>query len=702
MTETQWPLDLSTCDQEPIHIPGAIQAHGLLFGLDGDLKIRRVAGDYEAFLGSRADVIGQAIGDVIDIGQFDQRNPGPLAEFVCTVTRSDRTADVFVHRSSGELVVELEHASTHRRSGAEVLDALMPVLNRIAIAEDISEACSAAAEGVRRITGYDRVMVYHFLADETGQVTAESRAEDLDPFLNHRYPASDIPQQARALYLSNPVRVIPEVGYAPQPIRGGDSPLDLSGALLRSVSPIHIQYLKNMKVGASASFSLVREGVLWGLIACHNRTAKRIAHEEREMGHCVAIALMQSVGRLEEDGNQREALRLTRRREELLPVIAASDSIAEGMRRHADEIRRLVDADGVALLLDTQITCSGVTPRGAAVDILGQWLANEDRDQLVTDSLSQVHAPAAEWRATASGLLGSVVSRGPPLVILWFRSEEIETVNWAGNPHKPLEPGSTPGTLSPRHSFELWTEDVRGKSRPWRPAQQEAARRFASGIAEVGRQKILADLNRRLTSEVAEKDLLIRETHHRIQNSLQIVISMLRSQEVELNEEGARERLELARDRVLSVALVHRRLWRSEDLENINLGTFFSELIEELIRSWPPDWRDNVSLSVDTVQLSAHKALLIALVVSELLTNAVKHAYAGSAGPLSLTLRKTGRDTLVITVSDRGLGGTATARRDGFGSRLVQRLVNSMGGELQIAANDPGTSVTLRIPIAGE
>lgn len=701
MADAHEDLDLSVCDREPIHIPGAIQEHGLLLGLDSGLQIHHVAGDTEAVFGG-GDLIGRPLSDVMDVGSLELGAAGSLAKFIGTVTLSGKSYDAFLHRSSEEFVLEFEHAPACRRSGEEVLHILVPLMKRIADADDIRTASHAAAEGVREITGYDRVMIYHFLADETGQVIAEAREQNLETFLNHRYPASDIPRQARSLYLSNPVRIIPDVAYTPRPISGGHGPLDLSGALLRSVSPIHIQYLKNMEVGASASFSLVRDGELWGLIACHNSTAKPIAHEEREMGNCIATALMQSVGRLEEDSNQRVALRLTRRREELLPVIAASDSVPNGLRRHRDEIRRLIDADGVALMLDTEIVCSGVTPPEAGIREIGRWLSDEGLDQVATNSLSQIHAPAAEWTAAASGLLARVVSWSPRLVSLWFRSEEVETVNWAGNPHKSLQPGQTPGSLTPRLSFELWAETVRGTSRAWRPAEQDAATRFVASLAELGRQRILADLNRRLTSEVAEKDLLIRETHHRIQNSLQIVISMLRPQDGDSSEEGVRERLGQARDRVLSVALVHGRLWRSEDLQNLNLETFFAELIEELVRTWPPEWQDQVSLDLDAVKISAHRALLIALVVSELLTNAVKYAYAGSAGPLQLALRKTKGDCIVVTVSDRGSGKGANDGHEGFGSRLVQRLVDSMGGELTITPQNPGTSVKLRIPIAGE
>ncbi|HEX8262874.1 MAG TPA: GAF domain-containing protein, partial [Allosphingosinicella sp.] len=534
--------DLSACDREPIHIPGAIQPHGVLLALDQDLRVCRAGGDVQGLLGQEKDPLGLRLSDLIPALGVDLPDSEDQFCFVATVNMPAGELDLYAHSCGGELILELEPAPQERRSGAQVLGDLLPIVKQIGAAKDVTEAAAAAASGVRKITGYDRIMIYRFLEDQSGQVIAEARSPDVDSLLHHRYPASDIPQQARALYLRNAVRVIHDVDYSPAPIRGGRVPLDLTGALLRSVSPVHIQYLKNMEVGASASFSLVQADSLWGLVACHNRTARPIAHEEREMCRRVALALDQAVARLEEENSQREALRLTRRREELLPLLVAGESVSAALRVHLDELRRLVAADGIALLIDDDVVCGGVTPPEPAVRDLGRWLIDQSRDVLATNSLGALYAPAQAWTATASGLLGAVVARNPLTALLWFRAEEIETVKWAGNPHKPAEPGGSSAQLTPRRSFELWAETVRGRSRPWRANEQETVRRLVSSVAEVGRQKALAELNRQLTSEVAEKDLLMREMHHRVQNSLQLVTSMLQHHE----GEGAEEQLAVA------------------------------------------------------------------------------------------------------------------------------------------------------------
>jgi light-regulated signal transduction histidine kinase (bacteriophytochrome) len=694
--------DLTACDREPIHIPGAIQPHGVLLALDGEMRVRRAAGLLGPLLGFDGDPIGKPVAELVDLESIPLPKDAAQAEFAATIKAATGTVDVFAHRSGDELIVEFERAPGVRRTAAEVLRDMLPMVERTLAAPDIVSAANAAATGVAAITGYDRVMIYRFLDDGSGQVIAEARAAGIEPFLHHRYPASDIPQQARALYVRNPIRLIPDVAYAPAPVIGGEGPLDLSGALLRSVSPVHIQYLKNMQVGASASISLVRDDRLWGLIACHHRTPCEIHHEQREMCRRIAIALQHSANRLDEENTHREALRLTRRREELLPLIAAAETVPAGIRANIDDLRRLVSADGIAVLLGAEILANGITPPEAPTAALARWVVDEAApDQLVTNHLAAVYPRAAEWTASASGLLACIVSRAPLTAILWFRAEEVETVNWAGNPHKPAEPGSAPGQLTPRRSFELWAETVRGRSRSWRPSEQDAARRVASGLAEIARHKTLAELNRQLTGEVAEKDLLMREVHHRVQNSLQLVTSMLQLQEKEVGEANAEDQLQMARDRVLSVALLHRRLWRSEDLQNINLETFFGELLEGLISTWREDWRGQVSLDVVAVRAPAHEALIIALIVSELLTNAVKHAYGGAAGPISVTATEAGNGRLAIAIADKGVGTTGESRPGSFGSRLVQRLVASIHGELTIAPNSPGTAITLTVPLAG-
>lgn len=700
-------LDITACEREPIHIPGAIQPYGILLAIDEESRVV-AASDNAAELWESA--IGRPIAGLID----DRLLPGTgvddfvNARYAGQIERGPTAFDVFVHRTHQGRIVELERATLPRPGAIEVLNQMVSSSRSIGAAQDLPSASQAAAEAVRSLTGYDRVMVYRFLEDGSGEVIAEARSDDIDPLLNHRYPASDIPRQARALYLANPIRVIPDVGYTPVPLRSEREPVDLSGALLRSVSPVHIQYLKNMGVGASASVSIVHDGQLWGLIACHHRTARPIGHERREMARQVASALEAAIHRLEEEHLQREALRLTRKREELLPEIATAAGLGEGLSRNLEELWQLVPADGCAVVLEGETLTTGVTPPEPAVEKLAAWLVRPSSPAIwATTQLSRDYKPAAAWTAQASGLLSLVLSREPSTVIIWFRAEQIETVNWAGNPHEPLDPGAPAGTLGPRQSFQLWVEQVRGRSRSWRLNEQDAIRRLGERLNELGRNKALTRMNRYLgetldakEAALAEKDLLMREVHHRVQNNLQLVTSMLRLQEREIEDAGARRQLELARDRVKSISVLHRRLWRSDDLQLVDMDSFLGELVDDLANAWGSQWREQISVEIAPVRIPAQTALLLGIILTELLTNAFKHAYGGELGPISVGARASGTSGLTVVVADHGAGTDGSQKPGSFGSQLVQRLVQQISGKLEFSPNNPGTSITLTVPVA--
>src|SRR5690606_27515022 len=255
-----------------------------------------------------------------------------------------------------------------------------------------------------------------------------------------------------------------------------------------------------------------------------------------------------------------ESLRLIQRREEVLPYVAGSETLADGLARHPERLLGAIPADGVAVLLDAQVVTHGVTPPEPAVVDLAREALGRSRAVHASAWVSGSDPAAAGWCARASGLLSVVVSRHPAVAILWFRAEEIETVNWAGNPHAPADLGAD-GSLCPRRSFELWAEQVRGRSRAWRPNEVDAARQLGVRLQEIGERQALGELVGHLgetleskDAALAQKDLLMREVHHRVQNNLQLVTSMLRLQEGEIEDAASRRQLELARDRIHSIS----------------------------------------------------------------------------------------------------------------------------------------------------
>jgi light-regulated signal transduction histidine kinase (bacteriophytochrome) len=302
-------VDPTDCDREPIHVPGAIQPHGVLLVVDPPSgEVLQAAGDAQGLFGNGASPLGRRVGDVLgaplealaqSAGVLVRGEPVYLGS-VGPDPSGGSGIDVVAHERDGVVVLELERAPAFRPSAARLLGDARAVAAALEAAPDLARTCQAAVRELQRLTGFDRVMVYRFLEDGSGCVLAEDKAAGLPPFLNHHYPASDIPRQARELYVRNLVRVIPDVGYAPAPLEptvraGGRGPLDMSDCALRSVSPIHVRYLKNMGVGASMSVSVVRDGTLWGLVACHHRSPRPVPYELREVCKHVGQILSQQI-----------------------------------------------------------------------------------------------------------------------------------------------------------------------------------------------------------------------------------------------------------------------------------------------------------------------------------------------------------------------------------------------------------------------
>lgn len=706
--------DLTACDREPIHIPGSIQPHGVLLVADPDsLEVLQAAGAVElleaqgAWLGRS---LGAVIGDEVARRAAMTAQSGAVGGFIGRIDLGGgRLFDVLAHRSADVLLVEGEPASADHPPPSEVLGRLDEATASFERAASLQNLCERAVREVRRITGFDRVMAYRFLDDEAGVVLAEDKADDMPGFLNHHFPGSDIPRQARALYVRNRVRVIVDSAYTPSPLapeRGGP-PVDMSDCALRSVSPIHLQYLRNMGVGASASISIVVDDRLWGLIACHHRAPRLMPYEVRAMCRTLAAGVAQQIKARQEAEHLRERVRLRSLEDEIQGVLSREPELNTALAENLELIRRLLGADGAALLVGDDVQVAGRTPAPAALRALAAWAAPQAAAvPLTTDRLASLHPPAAAHRAQASGLAAIVVGgTEAPIVLMWTRAERRQVIEWAGNPHKAAQAGPD-GVLTPRASFQAWSQSVEGVSTPWSTAEVETAMRLQAELNDLLRHQTLAGLNRQLAALITEKDsalrqkeVLMREMNHRIQNSLQIVSGFLRLQARAAKDPAFEEAVEEARRRLGAVSLVHRRLYRADQIETIDMARYIEELWEEMAESLDPEWAKATRLHLTPVDAPTDRAVAIGLVATELIINASKYAYGGAPGPLDITLETHDGDLRLI-VADRG-GGKAKSTA-GFGSRMISAMVTQLSGILDYGDNRPGLRAVLSAPLAGE
>jgi light-regulated signal transduction histidine kinase (bacteriophytochrome) len=487
--------DLSNCEREQIHLAGSIQPHGALILLrEPDLTIVQASLNAASLLGLGEPIVGRTLTDLEgDLADQLRLYDGVALDSVpvalrCRLSRGAKEFDGLVHRPpNGGLIIELEPASLNLDLSRTVADALEKIVD----SPSLRILCDETARIFKDIAGYDRVMVYRFDDDGHGEVFSEVREPHLEAFLGNRYPASDIPQIARRLYIRNRVRVLVDVGYAPvpleprlSPITGGD--LDMSLCFLRSMSPIHIQYLKNMGVGATLVVSLVVGGKLWGMVSCHHYAPRRVQFEIRSACELLAEAVATRIAALESFAQSQAELSVRRLEHRMIEAISSKGDWRGALFDNSTALLQPVGATGAALLFDGQILTAGEVPGSRELRDLGRWLDGRPPAAItVTASLGLDEPQFAPLIETASGLLATPISNSGGEYLLWFRTERIRTVTWGGDPFKPVVVGDDPRDLSPRRSFSQWHQLMEGSAEPWTAADLAAARLIGATVSDV-------------------------------------------------------------------------------------------------------------------------------------------------------------------------------------------------------------------------
>lgn len=488
--------DLSNCEREQIHLAGSIQPHGaLLVVREPDYVVVQASANAAAMLGLTGSLLGRSIasleGDLAERISPHMHVPMlytmPLA-IRCAIGRQRRLFDVVLHRPpAGGIVIELEPATppSHRTRGVE------EAVKRILGAHTLRALCDETARIVRALTGYDRVMVYRFDRDGHGEVFAEERNEELEAFLGNRYPATDIPQIARRLYERNRVRVLVDINYMPVPIAPDlspltDQPLDMSLCQLRSISPLHVQYLKNMGVDATLVISLMVGGKLWGLISCHHYEPRRVPFEMRVVCELLAETVATRIAALESAARGQAELAVRRLEQRLIEAIPREGDWRGALFDSPQTLLQPLGAIGAAMLFEGQVTVTGDVPATQALRDIGAWLdVRQDGSVFSTASLGLDEPGFAGLRGEVSGLVAVALSESPGEYLLWMRPERVRTVTWGGDPSKAVVVGNSPLDLSPRRSFAQWHQVVEATSEPWTEADLVAARLIGDTVKDV-------------------------------------------------------------------------------------------------------------------------------------------------------------------------------------------------------------------------
>jgi chemotaxis family two-component system sensor kinase Cph1 len=708
-------INLTNCEAEPIHIPGYIQAHGFLVAITADdFVIRYVSENINLLVNQPAtdllgkpldallaetDVAGADLIAILNVGKrentWSRMNPHRFR-------LNDKEWNLIVHQNDDLIILELEPVvSTQINLDQQLIaDALTEVQSN----RTLSELIRNTARRVKQIIGYDRVMVYRFGADWYGEVIAEEKEPHLEPYLGLHYPASDIPRQARELYKTNLVRIIADVGSTPSPIFSVNNqhaarPLDLTHSVLRAVSPIHIEYLKNMGVQASMSISLLYRGELWGLISCHHSTPRFVDFPARQAAKFVSQLLSSALEFRKDEEDQSFLFQSQQNEQALYSQMLKDWDVVVGLTQHGTSALDITQATGAVLVFDNKYFTMGQVPDKTALEEIVRWLGKEPFETFFeTSQLPNLFPQAEGFRNTASGMMAIVLSRELNEYVLWFKPEQIRQVTWAGNPDKPVTV-SVDGQahLHPRKSFEAWLETVRNTSEPWKESEIALAIKLRENILQVVARKAneVRQLNERLRVAYEELDAFSYTVSHDLRmplSSIRCYAEILMEEQTATMDDDTRvmfrkildstERMRL----LIRHILYYSRMGRTDlNVRQVDVKSLLSIIQDEVLISEKKKDR-NLRLEILNTPPVYGDPTMINQIFTNLIANAVKYTQRAPEAIVQIDGHETDQE-VIYSVKDNGIG--FNMRHAGKMFDLFKRLENAVGFE--------GTGVGLAI-----
>ncbi|MBB6092953.1 light-regulated signal transduction histidine kinase (bacteriophytochrome) [Povalibacter uvarum] len=677
--KTQLPLD--TCAQEPIRIPGTIQPHGALIVCHPQsLTVLQASVNCSEILGCDAHIIDRPLREIFGASLAEEVRRWLDSQDITllrTTSSGAKTLQVLGHRTAQGIILEFEEPPATEN---ETIGALYPRIGRfmdqLQDLSGIQEACAVAAREFRRVSGFNRILIYRFDAEWNGEVLAEDSDGVLPSYLGLRFPASDIPAQARELYRTNRLRLIPDANYTPVPVHPSANPLDkasldLSLAALRSVSPVHLQYMRNMGTLASMSISILVEGRLWGLVSCHNAQPRRVNAQMRTACDLLGTMLSHQIASREHSSYAADRIRLKHLEAQLLVHLTTAESPSRALASQGRLWMNLTDAAGAAVITGNEVFASGETPSGDRLRSLADWIETQHGgDQFVTANLGQQQPEFADIADVASGVLAVSISQLHRSFILWFRPEVVRTVHWAGDPQKAVP--STTEPLRPRHSFASWAEQQRLRAEPWSRAHIDAALDFRSAMINIVLRR--AEEHAALTSQLQRTNRELESFSYSISHDLRAPFrhivgytQLLRDREKNLSEK-AQHYLESINEAAATAGQLVDDLLSFSHLGRTSLAhgnVDMNKLLQEVLRTVEPDIRERqVVWQLERLPSAWGDAAMLRQALVNLIGNAIK--YSRDRTPATISVRGDGNEReCIYEVRDNGVG---------FDMRYVHKL----------------------------
>lgn len=728
--------DLTNCDREPIHIPGQIQSHGFLLVVDREYIIRFHSDNIDTFIkGVSINLLGKSIDHVESIlnndGQknfisqllkvgiasksFHQINPSSIqinnVRFLLIISPTDNF-----------YLLEFEAANTLLKTDVQKM--IGHSISLMLVDKKLQNLLDNSVVQVKKVIGYDRVLIYRFAEDGHGEVVAEAKNDKLETWYGLHYPASDIPLQARQLYKKNLTRIIADVNSLPSKIItevGNDIPLDLSNAQLRAVSPIHIQYLKNMGVASSFSISLLYKNELWGLLACHNYTPRFIDYEARESSKLIGLILSSALEFMQNEAYKELQEVYKNNLDKLSKYLLKTSSIEDALTREPINLLAVVNATGAVLVYEKNRVTLGDTPVNEDLDKLQVWIKETVRDQIFyTASLAAVYPAAHAFKSIASGMMLLVLSKELEEYIIWFKPEVLRTITWAGNPDKPVEilPDGAMN-ISPRNSFEAWLQTVNATSHSWNEQEIKSVTILKEEVLYAINLKASAIrlLNEKLREAYEELDTFSYTISHDLKNPITAIraYTQLLSLSPIVDEDIKKiiYRIEERADKMnamVTAILDYTHLSKSDiAYKKIEIKHVLLDIIKDLDLD---TYSHRVKITLGQLPNFYGDPVMILQLFSNLISNAVK--YSHNADPALIYIEgKYFNDHVLFSIKDNGIGinpkdmhqlfglftrlsNAQNIEGSGVGLAIVKRIVEKHNGKIWVES-EPGKGTTFFI-----
>ena len=672
--------NLDNCENEPIHIPGSVQSHGFLIALDGELVVRYCSENIQTHIGITADaVLGKPLHEIEGLSNGPQQDLEALVRFAnqqdAVVNQNGfpyqlngQNFNIIIHFHNGFHIIDFEPAISNLAHDLQSI--IGRSLSEILSDKKMENLLTNAAQQVKKIIGYDRVMVYKFHEDGHGEVVAEAKADQYESWLGLHYPASDIPKQARALYQINLVRLIADVNANPSAlitnaVNGKAVPLDLTHSTLRAVSPVHIQYLKNMGVHSSFSVSIMDHENLWGLIACHNYSPKFINFKERESAKLVGQVLSSAISFRAQEEDQQQAAEHRQAVETLTRFLLRNIDVEEALTAQDSTLKDVVNCTGAALYFENKLHVTREVPDAEFIEKLIDWLDERTYKEgfYMSHELSKDFPLAAKFRALASGLLVCRLGKDLKEYMLWFRPEVKALVKWAGNPEKLVEEDEKGQKhISPRNSFREWLQQVEFTAIPWKRHELEAALSLRDEVNYAISRKAneLRVMNEKLRAAYAELDSFSYTISHDLKNPLATIKSysqLIKKGNSSMDKvvmmaeriDKGTQKMQMMIDEVLAYSKVGQSKIQGR---NIDMRSLLEELSNDLIIS---SNHPELSIEIGETPVIFGDELMILQVFSNVLGNAVKYSSKTVSPKVSIKGNKDGTE-VIYAISDNGIG----------------------------------------------